>query len=363
MNANHPQRLRLPAEWEPQEAVQLAWPHDDTDWLPCLEEITETYLRLTAIIADREQVVIVTPEPDVVKALLARRLTAEQQRNITLVGCPTNDTWSRDHAAITLTGNGHRLMLDFRFNGWGEKFPSALDNQVNSVLAACKVYDADWQQHLDFVLEGGSIESDGKGTLLTTSQCLLAPHRNQPLTQEDIERQLCHRLCVDRVLWLDHGNLDGDDTDGHIDTIARFAPADTIVYQGCRNAADSQYADLQQMVQQLEAFRTAEGQPFRLLELPMPRPLFDGDGQRLPATYANFLVLNGAVVCPTYADEAADRRAQEVLAEAFPDREIIPLDARSIILQHGSVHCITMQIPQEGSQTTKQPNDQTTPLT
>lgn len=345
MNIN-PETWRLPAEWEPQEAIQLAWPHDDTDWLPYLDKIVETYLQLVQLIAEREKVVIASPEPDVVYHLLTSRLPQEMLGRITLVGCPTNDTWSRDHAAITLVNGKRRRMLDFKFNGWGEKFPAGLDNEVNRHLAASGVYDAEWSNQLDFVLEGGSIDTDGQGTLLTTACCLMAPQRNEPLTRSEIDRQLKCRLHVERVLWLDYGTLEGDDTDGHIDTLARFAPNDTIVFQGCRHTDDVHFAELQRMKQQLAEFRTADGRPYRLLELPMPRALFDHRQQRLPATYANFLVLNGAVVCPTYADEDADRETMQVLKEAFPSRDILPLDARTIVVQHGSVHCLTMQVPQ-----------------
>lgn len=338
---------RLPAEWEPQEAVQLAWPHDETDWLPCLEEITVTYLQLTKAIAMREKVVIVTPEPDVVQDVLVRNLPSEVLPYITLVACPTNDTWSRDHAAITLINGSERRMLDFRFNGWGEKFPAEFDNAVTHHVFDSGVYDVQYEDNLDFVLEGGSIECDGRGTILTTSHCLMAPHRNQPLSQQQIETILKQRLHAERVLWLDYGNLVGDDTDGHIDTLARFAADDVIVYQGCQQADDAQYEDLLSMKQQLSEFRTADGKPYKLLELPMPRALFDEEGQRLPATYANFLVVNGVVICPTYADAEADKTAMSVLKEVFPDREIVPIDARVIVRQHGSVHCITMQIPEK----------------
>jgi agmatine/peptidylarginine deiminase len=196
------------------------------------------------------------------------------------------------------------------------------------------------------VLEGGAIESDGKGTVFTTSCCLLAPHRNQPLTKEEIEQRLKQYLCADRVLWIDYGRLTGDDTDGHIDTLVRTAPDDTLLYVGCDDPADEQYDGLRLMEQQLRTFRTMDGTAYRLLRLPMPRPIYDEDGLRLPATYANFLILNGAVLCPTYDQPDLDAEALRTIGEAFPDREIVGIDCRSLIRQHGSLHCCTMQFPE-----------------
>ena len=201
-----------------------------------------------------------------------------------------------------------------------------------------------YEDHLDFVLEGGSIESDGKGTIFTTSCCLTAPHRNQPLTQAEIEERLKQYLGAERVVWINHGSLIGDDTDGHIDTLVRICPDDTLLYVGCDNPADEQYAELKLMEEQLTTFRTLEGKPYRLLKLPMPRAIYDGK-DRLPATYANFLVVNGAVLCPTYAQPDLDAEALRLIGEAFPEREIVGIDCRSIIKQHGSLHCCTMQFP------------------
>jgi len=194
------------------------------------------------------------------------------------------------------------------------------------------------------VLEGGSIESDGQGTIFTTSCCLLAPHRNQPLTKDQIEERLKEYLCAERVLWIDHGQLTGDDTDGHIDTLVRIAPNDTLLYIGCDDPQDEQYEELHLMEEQLRTFRTTDGKPYRLLQLPMPRAIFD-ECQRLPATYANFLVINGAVLCPTYNQPDLDAEALRIIGEAFPDREIVGIDCRSLIKQHGSLHCCTMQFP------------------
>jgi agmatine/peptidylarginine deiminase len=235
--------------------------------------------------------------------------------------------------------------LDFCFNGWGEKFESQLDNAINR-----RIYDegkvtGEYVDRLDFVLEGGSIESDGRGTVFTTSCCLLAPHRNQPMTKAEIEARLKRDLCAERVLWIDYGHLTGDDTDGHIDTLVRIAPNNTLLYIGCDDEADEQYDDLKKMEEQLNTFRTLEGEPYRLVKLPSPRAIFDEDGERLPATYANFLIINGAVLVPTYNQPDLDAEAMSLIGEVFPDREIVGIDCRSVIKQHGSLHCCTMQYP------------------
>ena len=318
---NPTKTYRLPAEWEPQSGVQLTWPHEQTDWADMLDEVTATYEAMAQAIRCREPLLVVGP--------------------------PTNDTWARDHGFITLVcDDGSPLLLDFCFNGWGEKFPADLDNAINRRLYEQGVVSGDYSSQLDFVLEGGSIESDGKGTLMTTSSCLLAPHRNQPLSRQQIEQQLKQRLCVSRVLWIDHGQLTGDDTDGHIDTLVRMAPDDTLLYIACNNADDEQYEELRLMEEQLKTFRTIDGQPYRLLPLPLPRPIVDTDGQRLPATYANFLVVNGAVLCPTYGQPDLDAEALATIGRAFPQRDIVGIDCRTLIRQHGSLHCCTMQFPE-----------------
>ena len=269
----------------------------------------------------------------------------EKREELLVVGEPSNDTWARDHGFITLVDDqGHARLLDFCFNGWGEKFPAELDNAINRRLYDEGKVKGEYVDCLDFVLEGGSIESDGKGTVFTTSCCLLAPHRNQPMTKEQIEEHLKQELHAERIVWINHGSLTGDDTDGHIDTLVRICPDDTLLYMGCDNPDDEQYEELHLMEEELKTFRTIESKPYRLLKLPMPRPIIF-EGERLPATYANFLVINGAVFCPTYAQPDLDAEALRLIGEAFPEREIVGIDCRSIIKQHGSLHCCTMQYP------------------
>ena len=353
---NQKPSYRLPAEWEPQWGVQLTWPHEDTDWKPYLADITQTYIEMAQAIASREMLLVVAPDVEKVRALLQGKVNMQ---NVVFHQCPTDDTWARDHGAITLVREDgtEAVWTDFHFNGWGEKFPANNDNTITRSLfasiaastvsrssAAGTALTPLYRSHLDFVLEGGSIESDGRETLFTTTGCLMAPHRNQPLTQEQIEEQLKKRLHVQRVLWIDHGHLAGDDTDGHIDTLVRIAPNDTLLYIYTDDPHDEHYDDLRQMEAQLRTFRTLDERPYRLLGLPLPTPIYD-DGDRLPATYANFLVLNGAVLVPTYGQPELDQQAIDIIRQAFPDREMVPIDSRTIVRQHGSIHCCTMQFP------------------
>lgn len=346
---NIKEQYTLPAEWAEQDGVQLTWPHAGTDWKDYLEEITETYLQFTRIIAERERVIIATPEPNAVRKLIAQRLPAPLMERISIYTCQSNDTWARDHGAITLAGtdgsNKDKVrLLDFQFNGWGEKFEAGLDNTITRQLWKQGAFKGELQDHDDFVLEGGSIESDGEGTLFTTSTCLLAPHRNQPLSREEIEQQLKQRLGMKEVVWIDYGELEGDDTDGHIDTLVRPAPHHTLLYCGPGNEEGPQHESLSKMREQLASLRTPEGTPYRLIELPLPDPLYYA-GERLPATYANYLILNGAIILPTYGQPENDLTAADRLQEAFPHHDIISLDASIIVRQHGSIHCITMQYP------------------
>ena len=345
----------LPSEWQKQVAVQLTWPHAKTDWAPYLEDIVRMEVRMADEITKREDLIIATPEKDAVRGLLKAQLTEQQFNRVKIVEMPTDDTWARDHGAITLLPRpenkektGKTILLDFCFNGWGKKFPADNDNRItqnlNSSGAFKAYYDYAMKDHLDFVLEGGSIESDGKGTVFTTSQCLLAPNRNQPLSKEGIEDYLKKVLCAERIVWLDYGNLVGDDTDGHIDTIVRIAPDDTILYVKCDDDKDEQFEDFDTLEKQLQVLRTKEGKPYRLLPLPMPKAMYD-DGDRLPATYANFLIINGAVLVPTYNQPELDKKAIEIIQQAFPDRKIIGIDAQVAVRQHGSLHCLTMQFP------------------
>lgn len=335
--------VRLPAEWEPQQAVLLAWPHQDTDWAYMLPEVTDCYVRLAHAVARFAKLIIVAPETDSVRALLADI----PEERIAFLDILTNDTWTRDYGAITTlsTADGSPVYNDFCFNGWGLKFAANHDNLVTRKMVFSGLLAGRYRNELGFVLEGGSIESDGAGTILTTRECLLSPNRNGDLTRREIGRKLKSVFGAQRVLWLDHGALAGDDTDSHIDTLARLAPDNTIIYVGCDDPADEHFAELRAMRSDLRAMRSASGEPFNLVELPLPDAIYDDEGNRLPATYANFLIVNNGVLVPVYNQPKKDRLACQIIRVAFPGHEIVPVDCRALIQQHGSLHCATMQFP------------------
>ena len=341
MNQNA--HARLPAEWESQSAVLIAWPNADTDWADRLGEVEETYIALVAAITRFQDAIVCVADEDVEAYARARLSSARvDMSKVRFIEAPYDDTWLRDSGPITLReGDGFRL-LDFRFTGWGGKFDASQDDLLVERLTDAGIFSKSSRQSIDFALEGGAIDTDGDGTLLTTSQCLRERHPDA--TREELTAKLAGWLKQDRVLWLDHGYLEGDDTDAHVDTLARFAPNDAIVFQACDDESDSHYAELKAMGEEIAALRTKDGKPYRLFPLPWAQPILD-DGRRLAASYANFLIVNGAVLMPAYGDEA-DAKAQAVLAEAFPGREIVPVPCRSLIWQNGSLHCITMQLPQ-----------------
>lgn len=339
--------LRFPAEWEPQDAVLIAWPHAGTDWAERLAEVETSYVALGAAITRFQRLVIVVA--DAVLEAHARALLAAADADLSrvrFVHADYDDTWLRDSGPITLHestkdgSHGFRL-LDFRFTGWGGKYGATQDDALVSQLVAAGVFKRAKHQRIDFALEGGGIETDGDGTLLTTWRCL---HERHPgLTRQEISWQLENALQQQRVLWLDHGALEGDDTDAHIDTLARFAARDAIAYQSCDDPADSHYNGLQAMAAELAALRTTANKPYRLYPLPWARPIID-EGRRLAASYANFLIINGAVLMPAYGDRM-DAAAAVSLSNAFPNHAIVPVPCRPLIWQNGSLHCITMQLP------------------
>lgn len=333
---------RLPAEWEPQDGVLLAWPHENTDWTPILDKVEPVFARIIKEITRFEKVLLVCPDKE-----RARRFAGEAgavMERLIIRELPTNDTWTRDFGPITIYEQDKPVLLDFCFNGWGLKFAANYDNLATKALHQAGVFGANAIRTPGLVLEGGSIESDGKGTILTTAECLLNANRNPHLSRQEIERELRRHMGADHFLWLENGYLAGDDTDSHIDTLARLCPDDTILYVACDDPKDEHFPALKAMAEELKAFRTKEGRPFRLIPLPWPKACYDDEGERLPATYANFLVVNGAVLVPTYQDEKDDA-ALRAVGQAYPGREIIGIDCRPLIWQHGSLHCVTMQLP------------------
>jgi agmatine/peptidylarginine deiminase len=335
--------FRLPAEWEPQAGVLLAWPHAGTDWAPRLAAVEATCAALAAAISRYEPVVICVADGAVrthAEALL--HAAGVHSQNCRFVTIEYDDTWLRDSGPITLTDGAKFRLADFRFTGWGGKFAAQRDDDLIGGLLARGVFVPAQHQRIDWALEGGAIESDGRGTILTTWRCLHQRHPEQ--TREQMAQLLCEKLCADRVLWLDHGFLQGDDTDAHIDTLARFAPNDAIVYQACGDAADAHFGELAKMADEIAALRTLEGHAYRLHPLPWARPILD-DGRRLAASYANYLIVNGAVLVPAYGDSVDDAAAR-IIGSAHAGREVVQIPCRNLIWQNGSLHCMTMQLPQ-----------------
>lgn len=337
---------RFIAEWEPVEAVMLALPHKDTDWAYILTEAIIQYRRLTEAVLDTGvKAVILCRDCKEAREVLGDTISANE--NLILKEADFNDTWTRDYGPLYIDHHNELRCLDFGFNAWGLKFASDKDNLVNLNLSQEMFLNPSiYRNNRDFVLEGGSIESDGKGTVMTTSRCLLSQNRNGGKSKNQINEILNSRLGATHVLWVDYGALEGDDTDSHIDTLARLAPEDTIIFTGCRDFDDPQFESLLKMRAQLELLRTAEGKPFNLVELPLPSPVFDPtDGSRLPATYANYLIINNHILMPTYGDAGNDILAANTLRIAFPDHHITGVDCRTLLRQHGSLHCATIQLP------------------
>ncbi len=328
----------LPAEWHKQRAVLMAFPHKNTDWNSDLKSALVPFIRIAQAIAYKTPVYIICDNREDISSLFC------STRNMSFIEIPTNDTWIRDYGYISVIENEEVKLLNFTFDGWGGKFEASLDNEVNRVLHKKGYMGITPLESIDFVLEGGSIESDGLGTILTTSKCLCNPNRNGGLSKDEIENRLVEYLGAKRVLWLDYGYLDGDDTDSHIDTLARFVDKDTIMYVQCLDRDDEHFEELKKMEEQLLSFKTIDGESYRVIALPMPSAKFDKEGNRLPATYANFLITNGALVYPTYSVDE-DKIVHEIFKDFFVNKEIIPVECSRLIEEGGSLHCSTMQIP------------------
>lgn len=331
---------RLPAEWEPQQAVMLTWPHPGTDWATQLQAVEAVYERLAQLIT-RDQALLIVCRDETHQREIRTRLAHTGLERIRFAIAPSNDTWARDHGPISVIdrATNARILIDFRFNGWGGKHPAELDDRISATVFAAG-------EHLEsspLVLEGGAIESDGLGTLLAVRRTLVDPHRNPGWSQAQIEGELRARLGIERILWLEHGQLSGDDTDGHIDTLVRFCDPRTLCYAASTEPSDPDYPTLAQLAAELRGLRQRNGEPYRLVALPQPAPIRDEHDQQLPAGYANFLITNRAVLVPVY-DDPADRIACERLRACFPGRRIEPVDCRPLIRQGGSLHCISMQL-------------------
>lgn len=337
------ERLRFPAEWESPDAILMALPHSETDWEYMLDEIQRCYVDMLRAFTDAGVHVILLCSSRSEAEKLISSLPAKDF--ILLLETEFNDTWTRDYGPISVERFGRKRCLDFGFNGWGLKFAADKDNLVNLHLRdKFIILPEQYRNERDFILEGGSVESDGRGTVMTTTRCLTSPNRNGGKTKQELNSILAERLGATHVLWLDYGALAGDDTDSHIDTLARLAPHNTIIFTGCRNMDDEHFEELLKMRAQLTLFRTPEGDPYNLVELPLPDAIYEENGERLPATYANYLVTSTHIFVPVYNQPANDNLACQTLKIAFPDHVIVPVDCRALIRQHGSLHCATMQL-------------------
>jgi len=327
----------MKAEWEKQSAVLMAFPHEETDWAENLEEALTPFIRIAQAIAYAQPVYIICKD----KQSISDRFCST--RNMSFIEISTNDTWIRDYGYLSVEEGGETKLLDFTFDGWGGKFDALLDNQLNHALHKKGYLGVTALETVDFVLEGGSIESDGAGTILTTSRCLCNPNRNGGLSKDVVTSRLSSSLGCERILWLDHGYLAGDDTDSHIDTLVRFVDKVSIAYVKCDDKEDEHYSSLLKMEEELQSFRTIKDKPYRLIPLPMCEAKYDQEGNRLPATYANFLITNDALIYPVYNDRN-DKKTGEIFKTLFPGREIIPVNCLKLIEEGGSLHCSTMQV-------------------
>lgn len=334
---------RMRAEWEKQRAVLFAFPHQWSDWQPYLNEARENFIAIIKQVLRFESVILIYHPNDLEGRQIIEEVFGKQikEGRLKVYAIKCNDTWARDFGAINLLEDEKNILLDFGFNGWGLKFASNWDNQINSALRELGEF-SDELRVMDMILEGGSIESDGEGVILTNTQCLLEENRNPYLNQEQIELKLKEHLGAKKILWLNHGYLAGDDTDSHIDTLARFISPTQIAYVGCDDESDEHYVELKAMEEELKNLRDLKGNAYELIKLPFVGAIFD-EGERLPATYANFLFVNGALLVPAYGD-SNDSLALQILQDALPHLEVVGVDCQTLIRQHGSLHCVSMQI-------------------
>lgn len=339
---------RMPAEWEPHAATWVSWPHKEQSWPGKLDLILPVFARMVAEISHSEAVHVNVC--DVQMAEQARSLIGQHNPSdtVTLHLCPTNDAWCRDHGAIIVVrdsetdqGLPRRVALDWKFNAWGGKYPPFdLDNRVPGYMAESLEIPARSQP---YVLEGGAIDVNGEGLLLTSESCLLNPNRNPELDRSAIERMLCENLGVELVLWLGDG-IEGDDTDGHVDDMTRFVGPRRILTAIETNPHDPNHVPLRENLERLESLNAEHALGLEIQTLPMPAPVIH-ESQRLPASYANFYIANTVVLVPTYATQAADAEALATLRECFPDRQVIGIDCTDMVWGLGAFHCLTQQIP------------------
>ncbi len=321
--------IRIPAEWEAQEALIVVFPPKKSDWEHSLKEIHQTYLEFISQIARFQKCMVICED----KKTLATALPSLQ--NIELIEMPTNDTWIRDFGGINVYKNGKRQTYDFIFNAWGNKFEASMDNGITQRLFD-EGYLVGKLKTFDFVLEGGSIDSNGHGVMLSTAYCLFEENRNPELSKKKIKKTLMKLFGLKELIILKHGALMGDDTDSHIDTLARFIDKKTIAYVKCYDKKDEHYKELKKMEKELK--KTG----FDLVPLPLPSAKYFNN-HRIPATYMNFVLINDAVLVPTYSD-IYDEEVLKTFARHFPEREVVGIESSILIREHGSLHCASMNV-------------------
>lgn len=322
-------KIRIPAEWEEQEALIVVFPPQKSDWAHSIKEIHQSYLEFIGKIARFQKCMVICED----KKILSTALPSLQ--NIELIEMPTNDTWIRDFGGINVYKNGKRQTYDFVFNAWGNKFDASIDNTITKRLFD-EGYLSGKLKSFDFVLEGGSIDTNGEGVMLSTAYCLFEENRNPELSKKKIKKTLMKLFGLKELIILKHGALMGDDTDSHIDTLARFINKNTIAYVKCYDKNDAHYKELKKMEKELQ--KTG----FDLLPLPLPSPKYFNN-HRIPATYMNFVLINNAVLVPTYSD-TYDKEVLATFARHFPEREIVGIESSVFIREHGSLHCASMNI-------------------
>ncbi|MEN8206276.1 MAG: agmatine deiminase family protein [Pseudomonadota bacterium] len=333
-------------EFAPQSGMMITWPHAASDWRDRLDDIEPVYLEIACLSSRYEPVLVICyDEKHVHRVTSLLDLAGAAMHAIRCIVVRTDDTWVRDYGPLSVSGNHRPQLLDFTFDGWGGKYEATRDNQVSRVLYDAGVFKMPELIRPSLVLEGGSIETDGLGTLLTTTRCLLQSGRNPGMDKGTLETYLHGCLGIERTLWLDHGVLSGDDTDGHVDMLARFCTPTDIAYLQCTDADDEHCDELGAMECQLRDFTSYDGNPYTLHPLPMPQPVYSDKGERLPASYANFLIINHAVLVPVYNDPA-DKQALDVLRRCFSDREVLAINCLPLLQQYGSLHCAALQLPE-----------------
>ncbi len=328
---------RFRAEWEPQAAVLLTWPHGESDWAGTLDRIAATYVEMARAISRHQSLIILAHDMLLQSQLASLRADSP---HIRIVCQPSNDTWIRDYGPLSVEIGENVVHRNFRFDAWGGKYDARLDDAVSRALDEQGLFSCG-MLHESMVLEGGAVETDGCGTLLATRGSVICERRNPGMDQSLIEEQLSRLLGITRFLWLDCDGLHGDDTDGHIDTIVRFADTETLLYATC-SPQHPDHDRLRELERQVMALRRQDGRPYRTIPLPCPGLHRDPDGRILPASYANFLITNRQVLQPVYMQQN-DAEVMQIMQQAFPGREIVAIDSRALIEQNGSIHCATMQ--------------------